>query len=352
MNELEWLAERRPETEEPTAAGTTRARAALLEHARTPSPVPPRRHTPSPAQLAGVKRRRRILAGAALAATAGIGVLALAPASKDGTAGPVAHTLGIAPQPAQAAPLMKLAAKIRQAPKPVGDATLVLRSHHFPSGGEKDFTGADLYLDGGAYYYGTTLDELKANAKADPTDQEGYEAAKAERDAAVAANTLSGAGARAKMISATLAPDNSAPKLTAAEKADAAKAEATAMAEKLAAARKAGIKPAPPASRQSLDDNRVWLGAMDALIEGAGDPQVRSGVMALMSTMPDVVKVTQGDGSLTITQTDFPRGYTEALVVDDKTGVITKMIGGTAGKTPDVVVDYDIERVTASDVIG
>jgi hypothetical protein len=351
MNELEWLAERRPETEDPTAAETTRARAALLSHAAAPSPVPSRRRTPSPARLAGIKRRRRIFAGAALAATAGVGVLALAPTNQDGTTGPrVATRIGIAPQPAQAAPLMKLAAKLRQAPQPAGDATLVLRSHHFPD--DKDFTGADLYLDSGAYYYGITLDELKADAKADPTDQEGYQAAKAEREAAVAANTLSGDDARARMIAATMAPDNSAPTLTAAQKADAAKAEAKAMAEKLAAAKKAGIKVGPPASRRSQGNNRVWIGAMDALIQGAGDPQVRAGVMKLMATMPDVVKVTQGDGSLTITQTDFPDGYTEALVVDDRTGVLTKMIGGVAGRTPEVIVDYDIKRVTASDIIG
>jgi hypothetical protein len=334
MNEIEWLAERRPEAEDPSAAQTMHARAALLEHATTP-----RRRAPSPARLAGIKRRRRILAGAALAATAGIGVLALAPASKDGR--PVTHTIGLAPPKAEAAPLMKLAAKINQEPKPVGDATLVLRSHSFPNG--HDFTGADLYLDNGEYYYGPTLDELKANAKADPTDQEGYQAAKAEREAAVAANTLDGDAARAKMIAATLAPDNSAPKLTAADKAAAAKA----VREKLA---KAGRR-ITPVSRRSQDNNRVWIGSMDALIEGAGDPQVRSGVMRLMTTMPEV-KVTQGDGTLTLTQTDFPDDYTEALVVDDRTGVITKMIGGTAGQEPSVVVDYDIKRVTAADVIG
>ena len=36
MNELEWLAERRPETGEPSAAATARARDALLDHAETP----------------------------------------------------------------------------------------------------------------------------------------------------------------------------------------------------------------------------------------------------------------------------------------------------------------------------
>ena len=342
MNEIEWLAERRPDTEASGTLSTARARRALLEHALGPSP----------ARIAGIKRRRRIVAGAVLAATAGAAAVAFAPTGHDGTTGPaVARRIGLAPAPAQAAPLLKLASKITQAPKPAGDATLVLRSHDFPGGSEKDFTGADLFLDNGDYYYGQTLEELTANAKADPTDQEGYQAAKAEREAAVAANTIPGDQARAKMIAATLAPDNSEPKLTAAQKAEAAKAEAKARAQKLAAAKKAGIDVGKPASPRSLDNNRVWIGSMDALIEGAGDPQVRAGVMRLMATMPEV-KITQGDGTLTLTQTDFPRGYQEALVVDDKTGVITKMTGGVAGRTPDVVVSYDIKRVMASEVLG
>jgi len=31
--------------------------------------------------------------------------------------------------------------------------------------------------------------------------------------------------------------------------------------------------------------------------------------------------------------------------------VIEKMTGGVVGKAPDVVVDYDIKRVTASDIL-
>ena len=31
--------------------------------------------------------------------------------------------------------------------------------------------------------------------------------------------------------------------------------------------------------------------------------------------------------------------------------MIQKMTGGVVGKTPSVVVDYDIKRVTASDVV-
>ncbi len=326
MNDVDWLIERRPHTDEPSPDATAQARRALLEHAT-------RRH-PSPARLAGIKRRRRILAGAALAAAAGIAAVAMLPANE------ARSPLVPRPPAAQAAPLIRLAAHITAAPKPTGDATLVLRSHHFPTG--HDFTGADLYLDDGGYYYGPTLADLKRNAAADPSDDEGYAAAKAERQAALDANSLPPAQARQAMIDATYAPGTQA----SAEAAP----PSPALAKKRALAKKGGWT-AEKISPRSLDNNRVWLGAMDMLIAGAGDPQVRSGVMKLIATMPEV-KVEQGDGVLNLRQTDFPRGYQETLTVDDRTGVITRMTGGTAGQAPDVTVDYDIKRVTAADVIG
>ena len=81
--------------------------------------------------------------------------------SGEGPAPRIARRIGV-PAPAEAA-LVKLSQRIQSAPAPSGDATLVLRSHDFPTA--KDFTGADLYLDDGRYFYGTTLAELRANAK-------------------------------------------------------------------------------------------------------------------------------------------------------------------------------------------
>ena len=72
-----------------------------------------------------------------------------------------------------------------------------------------------------------------------------------------------------------------------------------------------------------IDDNRVWIGAMDALIAGAGDPDVRAGVMRLLSTIA-TVKVTDHGATLDIRNTDFPDGYAETLTVDAETGVIAE----------------------------
>jgi hypothetical protein len=86
------------------------------------------------------------------------------------------------------------------------------------------------------------------------------------------------------------------------------------------------------------------------LIAGAGDADVRAGVMKLISTI-GAVKVTDHGATLDIRNTEFPDGYAETLTVDAKTGVIRKMTGGVVGETPGVVVDYDIERVDAADVL-
>ena len=102
--------------------------------------------------------------------------------------------------------------------------------------------------------------------------------------------------------------------------------------------------------KQSIDDNRIWIGAMDALIAGAGRADVSAGVMNLLSTIPAIHSARVGD-TVTITNTDFPDSYQETLVVDARTGAIEKMVGGVAGQTPDVTVRYDVRRVTAADVL-
>ncbi len=63
------------------------------------------------------------------------------------------------------AALVKLSERIAAEPTPTGDATLVLRHHTFPD--DKDFTGADLYVDDGRYYYAPTLAGLQGSGKSD-----------------------------------------------------------------------------------------------------------------------------------------------------------------------------------------
>ena len=323
MNEIEWLAERRPETGEPDAAATTSARAALLEHARTPA-------APRPVAVSRrfVHVRRRVIAGASLVAVAAVVAVAALPSGD--------RPSRLSAPAAEAAPLVRLSARITDAPAPPGDATLVLRRHDFPNA--PSFTGADLYLDSGRYYYGATLAELRAGAVEDPDANTGdNDTAKAERQAAVDALTESFGKACEEMI-AIFTPAPGAP------------ANPPAAARKQLEAKK-GAEPVATASPRSIENNRVWMGCMDALIAGAGRADVRAGVMKLLATMPEV-KVEPGDGVLRLRMTDFPHAYEETLVVDDATGVIREMVGGTHGRRPSVVVTYDVRRVTAADVLN
>lgn len=306
MNELEWLTDHRPEVEDDELA-RARARRALLEHA-DPPPARRRRGSAWRPRLAFVSVAALTAAGMAIAWP---------------TDGPSPTPVIGPPQEAVAAPLVRLSQKIAQAPEPKGDATLVHRSHHFPDG--RDFTGNDLYLDDGRYFYGATKAELKASAlHNDINDDLLAAAAKSDREGVIDATW---GGKRPK--------EDAAPPAVSAEQEAILKA-------------KRAVGPAPtPASPRTIDDNRVWFGSMDALLAGAGRPDVRAGVMKLLAEMPKV-KVTETAETLTLTQTDFSDGYEETLVVDAKTGVPVKFFGGTHGKRPDVVVDYEIKRVTAA----
>jgi hypothetical protein len=122
----------------------------------------------------------------------------------------------------------------------------------------------------------------------------------------------------------------------------------------------------PPDEPQLQDDNRVWLGCMDALLAGAGRPEVRSGVLFLLSTMSavsteDVTR--QGRKTLALVNTGFPHdageageakgfpgGYVETLYVDADTGIPVGFTGGVPGEAPSVTMTYDIERTTPARV--
>ncbi|WP_028066308.1 hypothetical protein [Solirubrobacter soli] len=382
MNELDWLNDARPEVPAPDEETTAWARAALLAYAAgetrdsarawvagegdaraggatdadeaspagparsrvTAAAGPARSRVTAAAGPAREKRRgRRGPRKAPLYALAvvvfGIAIVVGAgalPSGDDGASPRIGRIVG-GPAPAEAA-LVKFARRIQQQPAPTGDATLVQRSHHFPDG-SKDFTGADLYLDDGRYFYGMTMAELKA-AK----DDIGEGVPKLEREAAKAAIGVPVAQARRKMIDATFGPKGEPAPGTGVDQA----AEQAARRKKLAA-KLTGPTPTP-APKSIIDNNRVWIGSMDALIAGAGNIEVRAGVMQLISTIGGV-KVTDHGATLDIRNTEFPDGYAETLTVDAKTGVIQKMTGGVPGKTPEVVVDYEITRVDAEDVL-
>ena len=300
QDELDWVAARRPDTAPPSADTTRAARRALRGHM-----APPAVRTPP-------RRRRRVLAvTAGLATAATVAVAALQPA------GDV-----LAPPPVAASPLVELSARLASASAPSGDATLVLRRHEFPD--DDPFTGADLYLDDGRYFYAPVKSELRPAGEVDGSHVGRY------LRAAVRAGT-DPAGARAQILRLAPRGDGSPPAAVPDKRSRTADIPA-------------------PASQATLD-NWVWMACMDAITAGAGRSDVRAGVMRLLATIP-TVEVTERDGMLEITATDYPADYRETMFVDAGTGILRRFEGGTAGERPGVVVTYVTRRVEAASVLG
>jgi hypothetical protein len=105
-------------------------------------------------------------------------------------------------------------------------------------------------------------------------------------------------------------------------------------------------------------DNYVWEGCQDALVVGSGNPQVRAGVLRLVSALPGIA-VTHGtaDGQPTLTLTagaaevgDAEGGpYQEATTINADTGIPLKLVGSTSGQV-DTTVTYVVTRVSLAGI--
>jgi hypothetical protein len=241
----------------------------------------------------------------------------------------VPGSLGASPrvEEATAAPLVRLSEQVAQQPAPAGTATLVRRVHSFPD--RAGFKGFDLYVDDGRYYYGATMAELKQAIR--KNEDQGDGVTRGVAAAAQAAERRDAAADREAMIAATWW-DNAN----------------------------------PPDESQLQDDNRVWIGCMDALLAGAGRPDVRAGVLFLLSTIADVTtEETTRDGRAVLALVNagfpgndgvagdakgFPGGYVETLYVDAESGIPVGFTGGVPGEEPSVTMTYAIERTTPARV--
>lgn len=338
-DDLTWIRDRQPRTPAPDAESTERARVALLNHADPETPLV-LRDAPPPAPVRRRRRLPRALSLAGVAAVAAVGVVAVAGGlpTGDGRDGGL-----LAPPPsAEAAPLIRLSHTIRAQPAVVGDATLVLRHSHQKDG--TTITAADLYFDDGRYFFSATPEGLRTATAQQVTGVN----TKQKLAAAAAAVGLPADQARRAMIEAGSPPgfpDHMG------------EAEGGGLDAKTRAAgrRTSARLRTDPAARAALVENVLWGNAMDALVAGAGRADVRAGVMKLLATSDSVTvtKATEdGRAVLKITETAFPDSYTETLIVDATTGVLTRQTGGTTGRPPDVTVDYDVTRVTGVHVLG
>lgn len=209
-----------------------------------------------------------------------------------------------------------------------GDATLELGKQSYDTG--ESIPRADLFADNGTYYFAHTRDALPAQVSGGH-GQTADGLFTRELDAAVYASTGDLTVARQRMADAGLSPGSSRP----------VKSESLTEPDK-----HTGV---------TVVDNWIWENSQDALSVGAGNPQVRAGVLRLLSTLPEVtVTHTTTDGQPTLTLTAaapaLETGYQEALTINAANGVPVVFHGGPADENPEITITYQVSRVTLADV--
>jgi hypothetical protein len=295
------------------------------------------------------RRRDRIVRGGigagavAVAAVAAVGVASAVPSGPAGTAQavgahPTAQASGRHPASTGASasssasasagtqqPLVQLAALIAAEPQPKGNATLVERETTLA--GQATVKVWDLYTDDGRYFFSQTKSGLPAQVEEDNNQGDGLFA----REVAAATYAVTGNLDTAALKMAWAADTTPPPAWI-----------------------KAQVKNISAGGLQI--DNYVWEDCEDALVVGSGNPQVRAGVLRLVSMLPGVSVVTHGtvDGqpALTLTASAAEFGgmsYQEAIAINANTGIPLKMDGGTPGKV-DTTVTWVVTRVNLADI--
>lgn len=339
-DDLNWLAAQRPARSGADRDAHDRALTTLRRHIGS--------HPTRRSVGAGPRRRTRFLAvatGTGAAAMAAAVVLS-ANAGSNAVATnrrPDTHRLqAVTAHHRSRSPLIRLADDLSTSTA-TGDATLVQRTTH--TGGQ-DITVYDLYGDNGTCYFSPSENGLPAQVADNDTEGGGLFA----REVAAARAAATGDVAQAAIAMANAPDPNQQPQLTPTSDGDSLSPQAE--AEAIQAKEKATGRQFMPGSRF---DNYAWGDAQDAMIAGAGDPQVRAGVLKILATLPDVT-VSQGssDGVPTLVLTagsqEFGMNYSEQLTVNAETGMPIGFVGGTPGAAPDTTVDYQVRRVTLSDI--
>jgi hypothetical protein len=296
------------------------------------------------------RRRRRIVQGgigAGAVAVAAVTAVSMAsfvpatparPAQASGTHPATARTsasssasASLSASAATQQPLVQLAAVIAAEPQPKGNATLVERETTLA--GQATVKVWDLYTDDGRYFFSPTKSGLPAQVQENNNQGAGMLA----REVAAAAYAVTGNLDTAALKMAWAANTTPPP-----------------------AWLKAQVNEMSTGGLQI--DNYVWEGCEDALVVGSGNPQVRAGVLRLVSVLPGV-SVTNGtvDGQPTLTFAagadelggNGPGGasnYQEAITINAQTGIPLKMTGGPPGGPADTTVTWKVTRVNLADV--
>jgi hypothetical protein len=231
-----------------------------------------------------------------------------------------------------------------------GDASLVVTTKSL--GGKQVEGDYFLYTDSGDIYSADSESGLPAAIAHHENIADGTEA----REVAAASYAARGdlTTAREKMVNVT--GGNLGLGLSPAERQ---KVWARSIAASREIFKEKGINPpAGPPTGKALEEavgNRIWISSMDALTAGAGNPEVRAGVLRLLATVPEVTvanSTTGGQPTLTLTagSTLFDGGSPEVLTIDAKTGSPIKFSSPADGNVPSSVQTYKVSRVTLADI--
>jgi hypothetical protein len=277
----------------------------------------------------------------------GVGVVAVAAVAAVGVAGafpsrPAATAQAGGAHPAKTGvtdartPLVTLAADLAAQPQPAGDATLVERETGAP--GKASINVWDLYTDDGRYFFSQAEAGLPEQVRKNNDQGDGLFGLEVAAATDAVTGDLDTAALKMAWPSATPVP----------------------------AWLSAQVKTMSTGGAQI--DNYVWEGSEDALIAGSGNPQVRAGVLRLVSALPDIT-VTHGtvDGQPTLTLTagaaelgttgvdkanpkvEVGPAYQEAITINADTGIPLGVASGPAGQVTGTV-SYVVTRVNLADI--
>ncbi len=341
----------RPETYE-------RARMTLRGAMAESAPVTP----PSLSQA----RRRRFPAIGKVGIGAGIGAVAAAvavavvvtsspqaAAPRSTASGATAAGGSAAKSPAVQSKLVTLAAMIKASGGSLpGNASLVIRDQKV-TGIPADIS-YNLYADNGAFYGGGDKSSLEQAVNRHQNLSDGVNS----REVAAALYAANGdlTTARQQMTNAT--PNDLGLGLSAAARQqiwDKGRAQTNEILKEKGSTHR--LPPHPPTGKalQQAEDGDVWNNAVDALSSGAGNPQVREGVLRLLSTISGVTVAnshTAGQATLTLTAGPevFDGRASEILTINAQTGMPIKAVFPAYQNGPASVQTFQVLRVTLAQV--
>jgi hypothetical protein len=246
----------------------------------------------------------------------------------------------------QGGPLVRLAADIEAHQQhQSGDATLITSmevtrfGEHYRQ--SERLPGAELFTDSGKYYM-ASLDPPSDKSYTPRSDQYYLEHPVVLLRAEIAAH---------RTISNGQFAEEEAAAIKAAEgNVDAARRQ---MAEALHVVGNDALSTKPGQFGLVPVDAWIWDNSKQALEKGAGNPEVRAGVLRLLATLPDVTvthTTTSGRSTLTLTVGRPEAGMTDyqSLVINAHTGTPVTWSAGPGTQPAEATITYHVRRLTVS----